>query len=324
MVRSWEEQRGYVHAALETLDATHRAEANVALAELQPRRPNTSAWTRRANPGALIVSKHFDLRLDPMTGALTRLRQHTSGRNWAAPRHPLALLRYQTFGPVEFEHFQRAYNTHYGHPEVMWWATSDFGKPGLEHTAAQSAFWQPQLRAAWQRRDSDGMHLLVELNAPAQAHLEYGCAQAFTLEYMLPDDAVQVDVRLQWFDKPATRLPEATWLSFAPRVHPNGSWHLSKLGEQIDPLDVVRYGSQHLHAVDRGVSYRDADGAFELETLDAALISPGALGLLRFGRGRASVRGGMHANLHNTIWGTNFPQWYGEDAVFRFTLRVDC
>jgi hypothetical protein len=204
----------------------------------------------------------------------------------------------------------------------MWWATSDFGKPGLEHTSAQSAFWQPQLRAVWQRRDSDGLRLLVEFDAPSQAHREYGCAQNFTLEYVLPDETPRVELRLQWFDKPATRLPEATWLSFAPRVQASGAWSLNKMGEHIDPLNVVRYGSQHLHAVDRGVTYQDDTGEFALDTLDAPLISPGSPGLLRFGRSNASVRGGMHVNLHNTIWGTNFPQWYSEDALFRFVLRI--
>lgn len=322
VARSWDEQRGYVRAALKTLDAPRRAEADAALAELRPRRPMTSDWAALADPSAPITAQNVALRLDPESGALVRLRHLPGRREWATPRHPLALLRYQTFGPAEFDRFQRAYNTNYGNPHVMWWATSDFGKPGLERTAAQSALWQPRLRTAWERRDSEGLHLLVELDAPDEAHRVYGCAKTFTLEYTFPDAAPRVDIRLQWFDKPATRMPEATWLSFTPRVRPGGAWSLIKLGEQIDPLDVVRYGAQHLHAVDRGVDYRDKDGGLAIDTLDAPLVSPGAPGLLRFGRGCASVRGGMHVNLHNTIWGTNFPQWYGEDALFRFSLRL--
>ena len=30
---------------------------------------------------------------------------------------------------------------------------------------------------------------------------------------------------------------------------------------------------------------------------------------------------GMHFNLYNNLWGTAFPQWYSDDALFRFTLN---
>lgn len=320
VARSWDEQRGYVRAALDTLDARRRAEADAALAEHTPRKPSARGWVDLADATAPIAARHVTLRLDPATGALLSLKNNT-GREWAGPRNPLAMLRYQTFGAAEFERFQRAYNTNYGNPAVMWWATSDFGKPGLERTPAQSAFWQPAINTIATRRDADALRVRVLLDAPPQAHSDYGCPRHFTLEYALSEAEARVDITLQWFDKPATRFPEASWLSFNPRVRAGGAWMLDKMGEAIDPLDVVRHGNQHLHAVDRGARWQDAGGAFALETLDAPLISPGAPGLLRFGSARASVKGGVHVNLHNTIWGTNFPQWYGDDARFRFVIR---
>jgi hypothetical protein len=30
----------------------------------------------------------------------------------------------------------------------------------------------------------------------------------------------------------------------------------------------------------------------------------------------------MHFLLFNNLWGTNFPMWSGEDARFRFVLRL--
>ena len=33
-------------------------------------------------------------------------------------------------------------------------------------------------------------------------------------------------------------------------------------------------------------------------------------------------RKGMHFLLYDNVWGTNFPMWFGEDARFRFVLRV--
>ncbi|MNO03120.1 hypothetical protein D3C81_2237310 [compost metagenome] len=60
-----------------------------------------------------------------------------------------------------------------------------------------------------------------------------------------------------------------------------------------------------------------------LETLDATLAAPGAGRLLQFDNTFAPLDPGWHFNLHNNIWGTNFPMWYGEDAKFRFRLTLE-
>ncbi|MGE7185346.1 hypothetical protein ACQKKK_15470 [Peribacillus sp. NPDC006672] len=51
-----------------------------------------------------------------------------------------------------------------------------------------------------------------------------------------------------------------------------------------------------------------------IETLDAALVCPGERRLLQFDHSFAPPTGGMHVNLHNNVWGTNFPAWYEEGA----------
>jgi hypothetical protein len=58
-----------------------------------------------------------------------------------------------------------------------------------------------------------------------------------------------------------------------------------------------------------------------LETLDAPLIAPGKLSLLDFPDEQPDLFEGIHCNLYNNVWGTNFPMWYEEDARFRFVLR---
>lgn len=67
--------------------------------------------------------------------------------------------------------------------------------------------------------------------------------------------------------------------------------------------------------------YQGADGEVSIETLDATLVCPGERRLLQFDHTFASLEGGMHMNLHNNIWGTNFRAWYEEDAQFRFKLK---
>ena len=59
---------------------------------------------------------------------------------------------------------------------------------------------------------------------------------------------------------------------------------------------------------------------YAIDTPDAPLIAPGEPALLNFTNRFASLRGGVHVNLYNNVWGTNFPMWYEDDARFRFTL----
>jgi hypothetical protein len=82
-------------------------------------------------------------------------------------------------------------------------------------------------------------------------------------------------------------------------------------------------GGRHLHAVTKDITYRDKQGGFTLETLDAPLIAPGQRSLLDFDNKLPDMREGLHVNLYNNLWGTAFPQWYGYDMRFRFVMRVE-
>jgi hypothetical protein len=95
---------------------------------------------------------------------------------------------------------------------------------------------------------------------------------------------------------------------------------LDKMGATISPLEVVRNGNRRLHAVDRCVKYVGDEGAFRIISLDAPLVAPGEPVLLNFDSRQPPLKNGMHFNLYNNIWGTNFPMWYEEDARFRFQL----
>ncbi len=61
-------------------------------------------------------------------------------------------------------------------------------------------------------------------------------------------------------------------------------------------------------------------GGFELETLDVPLVAPGDPSLLDVNNCRPLVKIGMHVNLFNNVWGTNFPLWFDDDMRFRCTL----
>ncbi len=167
-----------------------------------------------------------------------------------------------------------------------------------------------------------GDHFLWEVAMAQKCSADYGCPEIFTLEVDLPEREPVIDICLQWFRKPANRLPEAIWFSFNPAVEDRNGWTLEKMGKRISPLDVVRNGNRKLHAVGTGVFYRDQAHQFAIETLDAPLVAPGAPSLLNFDNEPPPLEQGMHFNLYNNVWGTNFPMWYDTDARFRFRLRA--
>ena len=130
-----------------------------------------------------------------------------------------------------------------------------------------------------------------------------------------------MDIELQWFNKQACRLPEALWLTFQPFVSKNADWQIEKLGEYISPLHVVERGNRHLHASGKDVICKDGVDELKIAALDSPLVAPGEPSLLDFSNELPDLANGMHFNLYNNVWGTNFPMWFEEDCRFRFILQ---
>jgi len=316
---SWAEQRAYIDTALVALDGTALAdEACAALRRLEPARPSAAAMQRITAPSAPIVGAQLSITIDAQTGAISQLTECAIGRAWADPQHLLALLRYQSFSQADYDRFRRQYSIN--KRATAAWAVPDFTKPGMAASGAESRWWLPRLSGLSHTRSATGERILVELELPEQATERYGCPASATLEITLPDAEPAVYLDLQWFAKPASRLPEALWLSFSPRNTVAKGWTLEKMGQNISPLDVVRDGNRRLHAVE-AVAYQHAADYLRLDTLDAPLVAPGAPSLLNFSNRQPPLQHGMHVNLYNNVWGTNFPMWYAEDARFRFVLR---
>jgi hypothetical protein len=305
---SWAEKRDDIDQGVATLPQAQRAQAMQRLRALNPVQPSTQDL-KPSEPGSEIETTHFVLGLDPKTGALQRLRCKKNGRELASPSHLLGQFSWQTFSKQDFDRFLAAYVV-----SKAKWAPQDFGKPNIESFGAESRELSPTLANVWSGQDRAGHRVVAELKMA-------GLNRVF-LEFIQPASAPILLVNLSWFGKTANRLPEAAWLSFSPDLPDPHGWTLDKVDRPVSPLDVVAGGSRHLHAVSRGLRYRDARGDFFLDTLDAPVVALGEKTPLGFSNLQPDLAAGFHISLFNNAWGTNYPQWFGEDMRFRFRLVV--
>lgn len=321
MEASWREQRAYITDAVAGLAVAElRQEATAALAALRPVVPVFEDVTWRP-AGAPWQLDDFSVRLDPGTGALVGFSPPGRQQALADGGAGLGLVCYQTFSSADYQRLLSRYNVNMQHTWCSDWAIPDFGKPGLLPEDSPSAMHLPELRRAGVAKSATGWRLVVELGFPTIAQQRYGAPERVFVEYAFAATEPVLYLTVQWFGKPANRMPEAMWCSFAPVVADATAWRLDKMGREQSPLAVVRNGNRNLHAVQRGVLYHGADGDLAIESLDAPLVAPGRPRLLEFDNSLPDLRGGFHFNLHNNIWGTNFPLWYDDDARFRFSVR---
>jgi Domain of unknown function (DUF5054) len=319
---SWTEKRQDLFDGIAALPAPLRDEAQSAIRALTPQRPQLAEASPQS-AGKEIETTHFIVALDSR-GAISRLRNKHTGREWASVDHPLALASYQTLSPADYSRFFANYII-----STADWAKKDFGKPNIERFGAESREWLPTLLNLESAEDGDNYYLLGRLEIHDPEALAAGRAafpQQMFLRLMFPRAEPVIHLEFYWFQKVATRMPEAIWLTFNPNLFGQQAgtqgWTMDKSGEVVSPLDVVAGASRHLHAASTGFTYRDGEHSFIVETLDAPLIAVGEKSPINFSRAQPDLSGGVHCNLFNNAWGTNYIMWFGEDMRFRFRIRA--
>ena len=315
---SWQEKRQDLFDGIATLPVPLRDEAQAALASLAPKLPSPSGDIHP--PAEPIETPHFILQLDPATGAIHRLNNKQTAREWASPQHPLALFSYQTLSQQDYQQFLADYLI-----TKADWAQKDFGKPNIERFGAVSQTWSPQLDELRVGHDGDTHRITARLHIDDAQALDSGRGafpRTLVLELLLPDAEPIVHLNFYCMDKAATRMPEAMWLTFNPAVADPKGWTMDKSGQPVSPFDVITAGGRHQHAVTTGFACSEAQGTFQVETLDAPLIALGEKSPLNFSRSQPDLTGGIHCGLFNNAWGTNYIMWFGEDMRYRFLLRA--
>jgi hypothetical protein len=319
VTKSWVEKRDDIEQGVASLPPALRQQAIQRLAELKPIAPPVSGLKSHPS-GRLIETPHFTLGLDSNTGAIQTLRSKSSRIDWATDKHPLGLFVYQTLSKADYDRFLATYVT-----SKADWAPKDFGKPNIDHFGAQSRTWLPKLTNCWSGEDENGHRVVGQLQIDDAASQRSGLVawpERMYVEIIFPGNEPLVHLNFSWFAKKANRLPEALWLTFQPNTPQARNWMLDKVDRPVSPFDIVPSGNRHMHAVSKGLTYKDAQGSFSIETLDAPVIALGERSPIYFSKDQPDIAKGIHFSLFNNGWGTNYIQWFGEDMRFRFTLRA--
>jgi len=256
----------------------------------------------------------LEIEFDATDGSIVWLKEVDTGVQWASQDKRLAQLRYQTFSTEDFDIFNLQYNAECGA------SCGDFAKAGMQ---GKSGTYTPKLVSLY-RANTGPCDFLMELKFDDTLHINAGAPGTVEVKVSISADSKVVSVELTTRNKTATRLAEALWLSFVPGPSTSPSeWTMDVLGSPVSPMEVLSNGTRHMHAVWDGVTWSGGGSNLHIQSLDSPLVSPSDIHhLLRYDGDRqpSEFEGGMHFNLHNNVWGTAFPQWFGEDARFRFRL----
>jgi hypothetical protein len=357
---SWREQRTFITDAPRLLVSEQPALAASLVSALEDLRdvqpPSTEHLSAVADPttrhqcGGLQVG--FDAR-----GAMSTL---VSGSTVLAnASHPLGLFEYQTFDNEDYNTFlsdftvrvngsaYRACPAHYvsGAPDDS--GCRNFRKPNVSSASPVRRALHPTLTKLWAHTSASGgdasagvaCTFVAELGMDAEAHELAGAPEKLVVQVNVSSsgtiswDVVQVNKR-------PTRLPEAEFFSFTPAIaatQPEG-WRLQVLGSQMDPTDVlgsggaasgsVYGGSPHLRGVDSVGWSAASHRGFTISSLDVPVVSTGKAN--PFPTPRTSppdMSLGVHYNIQNNLWNTNYVLWYPFNAEdnhirSRFEMRM--
>jgi hypothetical protein len=317
---SWIEKRQDLLDGIATLPEALREEAQLAIAGVAATWPVAAPNAVAAEPGKPLETEHFVLQIDAKTGAITRLRNKATGREWASEQSPIALLTYQTLSQEDYSRYRASYVI-----SKADWAQKDFGKPNIERFGAKREEWQPASAEVSVTEGDDAHRILIAMRFKDDEAFSSGRAafprHAF-VELVLPRAEPAIHLQFSWFGKPATRMPEALWLTFNPIAEDVKGWKLEKSGEWIAPLDVAASGNRHMHALQQGFRYESGDDSFTIDTLDAPVVALGERDPLLFSNDQLDLAKGLHSCLFNNCWGTNYIMWYGEDLRARYVIHA--
>lgn len=289
---SWKEIDDYIYNAIALLPADLKDEALAKMGAID--HPAVPAFSKRAKetpaaPWQAAVLKNGALRLEGLT--------------------------YQMFDAHDYEQYNNNYmRGRHG------WAFYDFGKPGLDKSKAVSVSVSAEVVKSEVRKEKAGVRTISQLAFPQNDGVDSRVyPEAMYIDMLNDKNGCKAEVALTIVGKPAVRLPEAYWLSF--NADDLVGMVAEKMGERVDLYDVVEKGNRQQHGIDRYVDLITSHGTIRIYSDAAFLVNVGEAKGLNYSLNYPDMKGGIHFNLSNNLWGTNFSMWNEGSLTYRFTIE---
>ena len=289
MDESWCEQREYVKEASACLPQRYQEEATSRLAALKPEMPEPLFSTGKTD---------FEFR---------GIQVQVQSNGWVRIRHEkkelMLALRYEVYGSDTVRNCYEQYNRQKEKTYV--WSWPDFGKPGLETAQTADETYLFLLSAA-QKTDCK---MTLAMRTAARASDVFGAPREMRLEIV--PLAKGLDINVSWYQKDASRIPEALYLDFCQKEPENIL--MKKIDFKIEPGKVCKGGNTHLHCTSEiqwgnsivlpvHTPLCDFDGAGVYAVDNPPVLKTKQISFV----------------LYNNRWGTNFPLYYSENAAMKF------
>ena len=243
-----------------------------------------------------IGNAFLEVRLDPMRGSVSSIRERTTGRELVDPNRTYGFAQYfrELYSQDDIEGFKKSFYTRGGGGD-----TRTELPPGPHQTAVSRA-----MNLEFRR----GPVSVSAILSAAPAEIPHGVSVTVTLFAGLP----YVEITWSITGKQKDPWPEAGWLAL-PFAVAKPSFHLGRLAAVSNLAKDIVPGSNHeLYKLTNGMAVVDPDGTGAgLSTLDAPLVSIEHTGGYRYSKDFLPTQPTVFVNLYNNLYGVNFAQWIG-------------
>ena len=304
---SHEEQREYINSAIKSLPVELKEGANKAISNLN-KPPEIDK-----NSSELLIGKEYIVNGFSII-ILKDASIKVKGKGIVSDVS-LGKISYEIFGTNVFEKWEKEYMVNL--QENKLWAMPDFFKLGMEdvQTTKENIYFAPKAEIALIYKNT----ITIRANFQNYECDKYGSPRKILIKYVFNEK--EIDVTTYLYNKDASRIPEALWISHFEDNNSIKNIKIKKLEEIIDPFKIVENGNRNNHAI-KEVDLNIDNLCVKVIPLDSTLISIGEKRLYNFDQNYAELKGGLHFNLYNNLWGTNFKMWYEDDIISRFKIKI--
>lgn len=305
--KSWEEQRDYIYSAVNALNPTLQAEAKSELEKLRPLQIATISKESPYNFEEVAVGD-FALTIGEMGGINLSYKG-----NLILNGLDKSILSYRSYGAKDFDYYSKHYLRHH-----LQWAIVDNLRPGLKgRDKYPQGLFLYSIKDSCITQDKDKVIIIANFNCDQSICDNAGAPRNLSAEYTLTKDGLSV--KLIWTDKDAVRSTESTACHLYPTFD---SVNFVKIDTKIDPNCVICDGDRKLSVIEKAL-FNQNNISFEISSVECPLVCTDGGNILKYDNKVADIANcGLGFILHDNVWGTNFPLWYEDNAMFNFNIKI--